>query len=513
MTLLIERARIVTGAAPDGAPGAPDGVLEDHDILVEGDRIAAIGPDLARRRGLDPAPDRIIDARGLIAFPGLVNAHLHSNESFEQGMSDNLPLELWRLRTYPPFGVPPLDEEDFRLRALMAGIQSIRSGVTTVQDDVINLAGTTASVDGACRAYAELGLRAWVTTSLGDRGLLDSHPFLAELITPEVRRLIGSDRPMPARDQIALFEANHARWDGAEGGRIRIILGPRAPQRCTPELLALVGEASERHGCPIHTHALETRTQAVTAQRELGRTLIAYLDDLGLLSPRLTLNHGIWLTDDDIARLGAAGCAVTHNPLSNQKLGSGICRVRRLLDEGVTVALGTDGLATSDTADMLTALHAGALLNKLSTPDPARWASAADAFVMATRGGAASGGMADDLGRLASGMKADIALFDRRHWGFVPCNDPVAQLAYSVGAEAADTVIVDGEPVMRHRRLTRIDEEAVRAAVIERAERWRAEIKPKAIAAADTLTPAMTAMYERAMADFATADWAAPLRR
>lgn len=503
MLTLIEGGTVVTGAKP--------GEVQDRcDILIDGNRIAAVGPAL--RTGLT-APVDTIDARRSIVMPGLINAHLHSNEAFEQGASDNLPLELWRLRTYPPFGVPPLTQEDFYLRALMSGIQSIRSGVTTVQDDVLNMACTPDSVDGVCRAYNELGLRAWVTTSVSDRGLIESHPFLTQMLPPATRTLLGPDRPKSATEQMELFDRNYRKWNGAANGRIRINLGPRGPQRCSTHLLERIAATSAALGCAVHTHVLETRTQAVTAQIEHGKTLIAYLDDCGLLTPRLTINHGIWLTDDDVALLAEHGCAVTHNPLSNLKIGSGICPVRSLLDAGVAVALGTDGLATSDTADLTAALRVAAMLHRTGTPRFTEWVTAHEAFWMATEAGARSGLMADDLGRLAPGRRADVILLDRDHWGFIPLNDPVAQLAFSVPSEAVHTVVIDGAVVMRDRKIVTIDEGQARQTVAEAAERWRRDVKPAAWAAADALFPAMTQMYDEAMHVFATEDWAEPLRR
>jgi 5-methylthioadenosine/S-adenosylhomocysteine deaminase len=399
--------------------------LDRTDILIDDDRIAAVGPNLRDRMNAQPDNSRVIDGQHAIAIPGLINAHLHSNESFEQGMSERLPLELWRLRTYPPFGVPPLTEEDYYLRAMMSGIISIRSGVTTVQDDVLNMACTAASVDGACRAYRDLGLRAWVTTSVGDRSFAASHSFVDSAQAANLGNAVGGAHPVSAAAQIELFERNHSRWDGTEQGRIKVNIGPRGPQRCSDELLGRVIRASERYGCAIHTHVLETRAQAVTAQRDYGRSMIAHLADMGFLGPRLTINHGIWLTDDDIALLGRNRCTVTHNPLSNLKIGSGICRVRDLLTAGVKIALGTDGLATSDTADMVVVLRCATMLHSITSPDYDQWVSAREGFDMATRSGAASGLMADDLGQIAVGRKADIVLLNRRHWSFIPLHDPI----------------------------------------------------------------------------------------
>jgi 5-methylthioadenosine/S-adenosylhomocysteine deaminase len=487
--------------------------LDRTDILIEDDHIAAIGQDLRSTVNERSNASQVIDGRHSIAIPGLVNAHLHSNESFEQGMSERMPLELWRLRTYPPFGVPPLTEEDYYLRALMSGIISIRCGVTTVQDDVLNMACTPCSVDGACRAYHDLGLRAWVTTSVGDRSFAASHSFVDSAQAAHLGNAIGGTHPVSTPAQIELFERNHSRWHGSEQGRIRINIGPRGPQRCTDELLRLVIAASERHGCAIHTHVLETRAQAVTAQRDYGRSMIAHLSDIGFLGPRLTINHGIWLTDQDIELLARHHCSVTHNPLSNLKIGSGICRVRDLASAGVNIALGTDGLATSDTADMIAVLRSATMLHTVTDPDFDRWVSAREAFRMATRGGATSGLMAADLGELAVGRKADMVLLDRRHWSFLPLHDPVAQLVYSASPDAVRTVIVDGRIVMQDGIVRTVDEALVRDAVIEAAERWRHDIKPLAIAAAETMMPVMAAGYREAIEAFETEDWAEPLRR
>jgi 5-methylthioadenosine/S-adenosylhomocysteine deaminase len=487
--------------------------LDRIDILIDSDRIAAIGRDLRPRLNARPDDARVIDGQHAIAMPGLVNTHLHSNESFEQGMSERLPLELWRLRTYPAFGVPPLTEQDYYLRAMMSGIASIRAGVTTVQDDVINMACTPASVDGACRAYSNLGLRAWVTTSMGDRSFAESHSFLADTLPPTLDNAIGRAHPVPAAAQIELFERNHSRWNGAEHGRIRINLGPRGPQRCSEDLLRRIITTAGRYGCAVHTHVLETRAQVVTAQRDYGRSMIEYLDDIGFLGPHLTINHGIWLTDEDIVRLSRYRCTVTHNPLSNLKIGSGICRVRDLLNAGINIALGTDGLATSDTADMIAVLRCATMLHTTTSPDYERWISAHEGYRMATWGGAASGLMAAELGQLATGRKADIVLLDRRHWSFLPLHDPVAQLVYSAPPDAVRTVIIDGRIVMQDRLISSVDEALVRDIVMDAAERWRRDVKPLAVASAAAIAPVMAAAYHDAIREFETASWAEPLRR
>ena len=489
MSLLIQGGLVFTG---EGSR------REGCDVLIENERITRIGPDLAP---LAPAAVEIIDARRCIVMPGLINAHVHSNESFEQGATDNLPLELWRLRTYPPFDAPVLSERDHFLRAMLCAIISIKSGVTTLQDDVITPGyAAPAAVAGACRAYRDIGIRAWVTTSLGDVGLIESHPFLEGLLPDAVKRALAATPAPSAAEQLALFRHNFATWHGCEG-RIRIILGPRAPQRCSLALLQGATELSEQCGVPVHTHVLETRTQAVSAQQQHGRTLIAFMRDIGMLTPRLTINHGIWLTAEDVALLAEHGCSVTHNPLSNLKLGSGLCPVRDLLDASVNVALGTDGMTTSDTADLLSAMRAAALLHKLATTDYTRWVSAEEAFRLATRGGAVSGLMGKDLGALEAGKLADVILLDRNAWSFLPLHDPITQLALSASPEAVLTSIVGGRVVMRDRKLLFVDEVSLHEEIAEAAERFRRDLHPKMLSAAHSVESVFAEMYRKAIAE------------
>ncbi|MFO0987161.1 MAG: amidohydrolase [Alphaproteobacteria bacterium] len=487
--LVIKDGCVVTGDAKDTRH-------DRADIVVRGSRIAAIGPDA----GAGLAGAETIDAAGAVVMPGLVNAHLHSNEGFEQGAYDNLPLEPWLLQSYPPFGFPLLSEEDYYLRTMLAAVESIRAGVTTVQDDYVHMPGTPEAQDAAIQAYLDAGLRAWVTVDLWDVGLLDCLPYVRSIIPQPIQDEILALPFTSTAEQLALFQRHFEKWHGRDG-RIRIVIAPCGPQRCSPAMLREIKRLAEALDIPIHSHTLETKLQAVHARAQWGKSVVEYLDGFGLLSPRLAIVHGIWLTERDIALLAANGCTVVHNPLSNLKLGSGLCPVRKLLDAGVNMALGTDGLATSDTADLIEAIRAASLIHKPGTHDYAQWVSAADVFRMATMGGARSGLMEREVGSLEPGKKADIILLDRGAWGFIPLHDPVRNLAFSVTSEAVDTVIVDGRIVMRDRRITVFDEAAMRGRVREAAERFRRERVPAMRAGAQRLEPHIRAMYYRAAAE------------
>ncbi|MCZ6666087.1 MAG: amidohydrolase, partial [Gammaproteobacteria bacterium] len=441
----------------------------------------------------------IIDGAGSVIMPGLINAHLHSNEAFQQGAYDNLPLEIWLGESYPPFGFPFLGERDYYLRTMLAAIESVRAGVTTVQDDYIHPPATPDAMDAAVRAYADIGLRAWVTVDMWDVPLLDCVPYAREVMPADAKREIDALPVADCAAQLDLFRIQFDNWHGHDQ-RIRIIIAPCGPQRCTVELMEAINELSERHGVPLHSHTLETRLQVVQAQEMWGKSAIEYLDDLGFLSPRLTIVHGIWLNDRDIGLLADQGCSVVHNPLSNMKLGSGTCSVRKLLNAGINVALGTDGLATSDTADLIEAIRVASLIHKNPAMHHDDWVSGADVFRMATMGGARSGLMEREVGSLEIGKRADLILLDRDHWGFIPLTNPVRQLAFCVTSEAVQTVIVEGRVVMRDREFRTIDEDALRGEIRESAERYVRDFVPAMEAGATRLAPYFEEIHRRSNA-------------
>lgn len=487
MWILIKNGYIITGDKDKRQ-------YDRADVLIKNDRIVQIGPDLARMPEANELDMEVIDASHAIVMPGLINAHMHSNESFEQGAYDNLPLDLWLLQCYTPFGFPILSERDHYLRAMVCAIESIRSGVTTVQDDVVYPPATPDAVDRAMQAYADSGLRAWVTTNLWDKPFLECLPSVKEIIPADLQEELNALPLLTAKEQIDLFKHHFNKWHGY-GDRLRIILAPCGPQRCTVELLQQANELSDYHNIPIHTHILETKVQAVQSQEFYGKTMVEYLHDLGLLNRRTTLIHAIWVTDRDIGLLADHGCSIVHNPLSNLKLGSGVCPIRKYLDAGVNVALGTDGMTSSDTADLIEAIRVASLMHKIGTHNYEEWVSAEEVFKMATYGGARSGLMEKEIGSLEPGKKADIILLDRDHWGFIPLHNPVQQLAFAVTSEAVKTSIINGRIVMRNRRILTIDEDGLKEEITEASQRFVRDCMPEMRRGAKRLERYLRMMY------------------
>jgi cytosine/adenosine deaminase-related metal-dependent hydrolase len=435
---------------------------ERSDVTISGGMIESLGASGDRRDA------QIIDCSRRLAIPGLVNAHTHSWAAFQKGRYDNMPLELWMLKAYPFVDVTPVEPHMIYLRTLLFGIESLRSGVTCVLDDVLELPSQTlASLEAVTRAYDELGLRAYVSGHLINRSFADSVPYVRD-VAPESAAAELHAAVSLSVDQYRAFTLEAIRRFHQPDGRVRYAISPSAPQRCTDEALVAAYEIARDAGLPYHMHVLETKVQVVTGRVLYGKTIIEHLDDLGVIDERTMLAHAIWVTDDDIARIGAARASVIHHPNSNLKTGAGIAPYRKLLDAGINVALGTDSVASNGSARMFDVMRSAGLLHKVTEPDYATWPTAPEIFDAATRGGAASVGAADEIGRIAPGMRADVVLLDLDSINFLPLNDVRNHLVYTENGSSVDTVIVDGRLVLDRGRLATVDEGAVLQELRER---------------------------------------------
>jgi cytosine/adenosine deaminase-related metal-dependent hydrolase len=441
-----------------------DGQFGPADILVADGRITSVA------RHLDAAVDEaVVDCSGLLVVPGMVNAHAHSNENWFRGLFDSLPLELWELGTYPVFEGPAQSKREVYVRTLLSGMELVRSGATCVADFLYELPGLSlASLEPVVHAYRDLGLRALIVLGIGDRPFRETIEMDVGALEPDLaRRLEDETPPTWAELEVLIREAVRAYHRPEDG--VALAAGPSGPQRCTDQMLeALPGLAGELD-LRIHTHLLETRMQAVVGARLYGCTVPEHLREIGFLGERVSLAHGIWLTSSDIRLVADSGAAVVHNPLSNLKLGSGVCPVPAYLAAGVPLALGTDGSASADGVDMFLTLRMAALQHTLWGEDHERWPRAADAWQMATQGGAVALGD-QHLGRIAEGSRADIALLDLGSRFFTPLNDPLYHLVFSGASEAVDSVMIGGRWVLRKGILTTVDEPAILAEARELAE-------------------------------------------
>jgi 5-methylthioadenosine/S-adenosylhomocysteine deaminase len=473
------------GASARGADGAISHGRR-VDLELAGGRIASVRTAARPSRGVD---DGCIDGRDLIVFPGLVNAHAHSCESFEQGAYDGVALEEWLALAYPPLGsersAPRLDY----LRAMKMAMQSLRSGVVALHDDFLNPGCDAQRLEAVLDAYADIGIRAAVACTFSDRPYLDGLPDGRALCPPALRARLDARPGLPVREQVRFHEGATRRLRARHTDRLTLTLGPRGPQRCSLRLLRLIAEMSASGNIPVHMHVLESRAQWLAGRRQHGKSLVAVLEDAGLLSERLTMNHAVWIDAEDVARMACHGVSTTHNPLSNFKLSSGLAPVKRLRAAGINVALGSDGPATGDSADFMHSVRFAALVHKLDTACAATAPTAAEVLDMASAAGVRSMGGGTQSMLIAPGQRADLTFFDARDLAFVPFNHGPRQFAYAAGSEAVAGVMVAGEMVFWRGHFTRIDAAAVNEEIREAAGRFRRDVLGGRRAAARTVLP------------------------
>lgn len=474
----------------------PDGMAGPMDLLVRGDRIAAIGAALDVPRAV-----RVIDGRSQLLLPGLINAHFHSPVNHLKGALPSLPLEVFMLSESPALAeLAPTPREAY-LRTLLAAVEMLRAGVTGVQDDAFFLPHPTPEIiDAVLQAYADCGIRATVALDQPEVAELDKLPFLSDLLPDDMRAELA--RP-PAFGRAALLEAYQyliSRWHGAEGGRLSAAVSVSAPQRVTPDYFHALDELSRRHGIPLYAHMLETKLQRVFGEERLGgRSLVRYCADLRLLSPRMNIIHAVWTDDDDLDLIAGSGAVVAHNPISNLRLGSGVMPFRRLRDRGIPIALGTDEAIADDAVNMWAVAKMAGLIHNLSDPDYERWPSAAEVLDALFRGGARAMLRQDDLGVLAAGRLADLAMIDLDTLPFTPLNDLRRQLVYCENGSSVTLTMVAGRVVYEAGRVTTVDEAGLRAEVRAIAQA-RGQVRQAAEAETARWLPYYRTMYRTAAA-------------
>ncbi len=469
------------------------------DLLIEGGRITTIAP-----AGTLPGADRMIELPQTLLMPGLVNGHQHSHEHFQRGRTENLPLELWMhlVRTRIPV---PLTARQVYLRTLIGAIESLRTGCTTLVDDMaLGAAIDETNIEAAFQAYEDIGIRSLTGFAMMDKPIVDNFPFVEELVPPALaKELRAAARPAGA-DQLALVRRLAAQRHPRQR-RVGVLVSASAPQRCSAEYLMQVRALADELALPLITHVQETRMQVVTGQLFYGKPIVEHLAEIGFLKPQTSLIHAVWLNPREIAALAETGATAQHNPWSNLLLGSGVMPVRELLEAGVNVSLGSDGSCSTVTANMFNVLGSAAGVSKLRGDDPARWLSAREALQAGTLAGGRALGFGETLGSLREGAIADIVGVRLDSVSFTPLTDPVRQLVYAERGAGVRFVMVDGEPVVQRGAFTRIDEASILAEIADE-YRALADRYTEAEASVSPILEAVGAIYRRSLQTAIPAD-------
>jgi guanine deaminase len=454
-TVLIKGGRALL---PNGDWNEPPHV----DIAIAGDRIAGIAPAYATENG---AGIEVIDARENIVLPGFVNAHYHSHDVLAKGTLEEVPLESWRLYALPP-QYPPRSVEEVYARTLLGGLECLRSGITTIQDMLTLYPFDDRHLEAVMAAYDKVGIRVVFALQYADRKGLETIPFWKQTFPEELHPLLSTAaEPERQLDLVGHFEDSCLKAPAPP--RVSWALGPSAPERCSPALMARTIELARRYDIPVYSHIYESRGMALQARLTLpeydGR-LIRRLAEEGVLDPRLNLAHSVWLAPDEIDLLAEHGVGVVLNPQGNLKMKCGIPPIRRLQDAGVRIGLGCDNCSCSDAQNMFVAMKLYALLAAISDPIPGP-PQAAAAIRSATEAGADGARLGHMLGRIAVGYKADLTLIDTRDPTWSPFNSAARQLVHIEAGRGVKHVIVDGKVVVRDRRLASVDESTIYEAV------------------------------------------------
>ena len=441
------------------------GPLIDGAVAIQGDTILEVGAwEGLRHRYADAT---VLGLPQYAVLPGLINAHHHSNGTPNSllGVEDDF-LELWL------YANNALRSQDPTLKTLLSAAALLKSGVTTVLD-VASIGGAAAAsknnLQSRLNAYEQAGLRVALAPGASFDSFLvhgagQDAAFLASLpeaLRQQVQTLTPPQQGLSLEAYLEIVSDAVRQYQSHP--HIEIWFGPPGPQWVGDELLLKIAALAERLNTGIQTHALESFYEKLIGPRFYGQSVIAHLHALGVLSPRFSIAHGVWLSEQDIEILAKTGASVSHNPSSNLRLRAGVAPLNQMLAAGVTVGLGMDGTTLNDDEDMFTEMRLAARLHRtpqIQGPAP----TFEDIFQLATTGGAKLLRREHSLGKLAPGYRADLVLVkcDRITWPWVaPEANPLSVILMRARATDVDTVLVNGQVVLKSGQPTGFDLQAV----------------------------------------------------
>jgi 5-methylthioadenosine/S-adenosylhomocysteine deaminase len=409
-------------------------LIRDGAVAIEGNTIVAVGKtgDLKGKCGKGFEK---IDAEGCIVMPGLINTHQHAAMSLLRGYADDLPLQEWLEKRIWPIEAK-MTPHDIYAGALLTAAESIMSGTTTV-----NTMYHYFPEENEAKAFADAGLR----------GVIGHVCF-----------------SWRKKEDIEALERLARGWHRQKNGLIRVSVDPHSPYTVDPgymkELEATRKELNQKYGStadPIitHIHIAETREEKSKVQKtfklQLKNGLMEYLDSLGVLHENVIAAHCVALEDMDFAVMKKRKVKISHNPISNLKLASGISPINTVIEKGITVSLGTDSPCSNNSADMFEVMKTTALLHKGVNNNPTL-VPASKVLELATIDGAKALSWEKEIGSIDIGKKADLVIIDLKKPHFCPVHNEISHLVYAAKGSDAKTVIIDGKIVMENRELATV---------------------------------------------------------
>lgn len=417
-----------------------DTVLEHVDLLVEGSRVAAVGPGI-----LAPGA-QVVNCANMALHPGFCNAHTHLWQVMLKGRRDDLPLDQWCDMVILPLiervKAPGAEGEHMGLLWAKLGMaEMLRSGITSFVDMDLESGGA-----GLARACREVGMRGAFALEMADAWY-------------------AKDAQACQASRVRVLSFLEAAHDPAPDALVRVLLGPSEPNMCTRDLLEWIVATAREHRTGISMHLAETRRDVETLLCARDKLAWQYCADLGMLSPGFLGVHCVHTRREEFQLIRDSGAHVIYNPKSNMKLGSGAAPISEMLAAGINVALACDGTASNDLSDMYEEMRAGVMLQKVKCMDPSAM-TAREIFRMATQNGARALGAPG--GALYEGQLADLVLLDLTapHLVNFTCQI-VPLLVYCAKSSDVDSVMVHGRFLMQNKQLLTVDEAAVREELLD----------------------------------------------
>jgi cytosine/adenosine deaminase-related metal-dependent hydrolase len=418
-------------------------IISDGAIAIDGNRIVAVDKTAALLPVYED--DEVIDVQRKLIIPGLVDTHVHLAQALLRSCADDMALIQWLCeRVWVLQGNFTADDGYVSARLCIA--EMLKAGTTTFLESML---AHRYGFDGIARAVDESGIRACLAGIVMDIGTYATqtnamHPGMIESRETSLFGVLDM----------------HSKWNTAANDRIHVWFGPRTPGGVSSELYREMSDLARQRNMGITMHLAEVEADKIFLQEQYCLSPVAYAESVGLLGPKTVLVHMVWLTQEDIEKLAATRTSVSHNPSSNSKLASGVCKVPQMLASGVNVALGCDGGPSNNDYDMIREMKLAALIHKAVTLDPLI-IPAETVLEMATINGARALGLEHEIGSLEVGKKADLVVLDFNRLHTTPSPNPVSTLVYAATGGEVDMVVVDGQVVVEQGNLLTMDEDEV----------------------------------------------------
>ncbi|MFC7062177.1 amidohydrolase family protein [Halobacillus seohaensis] len=477
MSTLIKNAEIITMEVDKG--------IVKGSIFIKDGKISNIFPHEKGQACPNVDATEVIDANWDIVMPGMTNAHYHSYSNLLKGTENNLPLEIWSLYTVA-YG-HSLTDEDIYLAVLLGAAEMIRSGVTGCIDHFPHID----RIDAALKAYEESGMQVSLAPMMQD---ISDEQFLDIPLPDYILEKRETKEPKSINEIRAFYKNIIKKWH-KKNGKIHMMLGPNAPQRCSNDTLSLCKELSVEFDLKVHTHLLETKIQEEVGRDKYFNGLIGRLNDQDLLNDKLSVAHAVWLNDSEIEKLRDKQVSIIHNPASNMILGSGIAPISTYVKNSMRVGIGTDATNCGTTHNHFETMRLAAMVSRVSNLEYRDWLQALDVLEMATVSGANMMAYDNYRGKISRGYDADLVLLNRNTTKLAEANDLISQLVFHENGQSVDSVMIKGKWVLRNKRILAFDEQKI----IERVQQRSKDIMEnsrQALKMAEELEPYFDKFYQ-----------------